>query len=176
MRTWAWVLGAFVVSRAALACGDSSGDDGNDGGDNGGSNTGGSGASGGTIASGGTSGATGGSIAGGGTSGATGGSTPSGGTSGAMGGSMPTGGSGGGTGNPLCDAYAEEFDMECPQNGSYEDARGLCQEGFDQYSPRGCESEWGDLIVCATEGTYDCLSGMVAGCDATLDALMACLE
>jgi hypothetical protein len=159
------VLGAFVVSRAALACGDSSGDEGNDNddGDNGGSNTGGTGASGGSIAS-------------GGASGTTGGSTTSGGTSGAMGGSMPTGGSGGGTENPLCDAYAEEFVMECPQNGTLGDALWLCQEGFDQYSPRGCESEWGDLIVCATEGTYECVTGTVDGCDAVLDALMACAE
>jgi hypothetical protein len=74
----------------------------------------------------------------------------------------------------LCDAYAEEFIMECPQNGTLGDAQWLCEEGFAQYSPRGCESEWGALIVCATEGTYECVTGTVAGCDAVLDALMEC--
>ena len=76
--------------------------------------------------------------------------------------------------NPLCEAFATDFVMECPQNGTIGDARWLCQEGFAYYSPRGCESEYAAVIVCATEAAFDCVTGTVAGCDALRDAVLAC--
>ena len=137
MNAWSRVLGVTLALQATAGCGESTSNE-SSGGESGGStSSGGSGRTGGSSGSGGS--ATGGSTSGNG-----------------GGGQIPE--------SPLCEPFAEHAASACPEAWTVEAGLRECEDGFQNYYPVGCGTEWGDFVTCMTLAEIDCATGSPIGC------------
>jgi hypothetical protein len=72
-----------------------------------------------------------------------------------------------------CTAWSQHLLTACP-GGAAQATIDECVQGESLYAPEGCGAEWQAYVTCATQATYDCMTGTPNGCDMQHATYFAC--